>query len=154
MRDDTHSPHPLTSEQLEELITRRGARPTPLRALVYNELAKAQEALSQAELEARLVTVDKSTISRSLHLLLSVGAVHQVDDGTGIFKYAPSCAVGGLTPTACKVHFFCQRCEKTFCLPEVELPKIELPEGFASDSYNLVVRGCCLPCQRKRRVQR
>ena len=65
----------LSINELEALFGQEGVRPTALRELIYTTLAQADEALSLGDIEVRLSTVDKSTISRTLHLLEGVGAV-------------------------------------------------------------------------------
>ena len=54
----------------DKLFTVRHIKPTSVRVLVLNELERADCALSLSDLEARLVTVDKSSIFRTLTLFL------------------------------------------------------------------------------------
>ena len=73
--------------------------------------------------------------------------MHQIDDGTGITKYA-------LCEKDCKceietdlhLHFHCNNCNETVCLTDHKIPKIKVPDGFVSEKVNLVVKGICDKC--------
>lgn len=138
----------------EALLTARDIRPTANRILILRTLKSAVSALSLTDLEARLGTVDKSSIFRTLTLFLDHHLVHAVDDGTGQLKYAlcePGCRCGedlhiGLSHL--HTHFYCERCQRTFCLKELPVPEVDLPEGFHLHSANFVLKGLCPECVR------
>ena len=132
----------LNSTEITERLNKSGVRTTPVRQLVYEALAEAEEALTLADLEERLETVDKSSISRSLHLFLDRTVIHRIDDGSGASKYA-------ISPTShidCNVHFYCNHCKRTLCLDNVGIPHVNLPNGFEEDSYSLIIKGICPDC--------
>lgn len=138
--------------QPDEALLRRGVRPTALRALIYRTMEAAPCALSLTDLEDRLVTVDKSTIFRTLALFLAHHLVHTVDDGTGQTKYA-LCAAdchcgeeGGEEWDDLHIHFFCERCHHTYCLRGVPIPTVTLPPGFSFHSATYVLKGLCPAC--------
>ncbi len=138
----------LTSSELEALLMKNGARLTENRALVYSTLAKADAALSLNDIELLLEDIDKSTIFRSLQLFQEVGALHRIDDGTGIYKYALS-KQDGQDINATHAHFFCLKCERTYCIEGIAFPmKLILPDGYTSQSINLVIRGVCANCRK------
>lgn len=134
------------------LLEQRGIKPTAVRLLVLAALERADCALSLTELEARMGTVDKSSIFRSLTLFLAHHLVHVVEDGTGMQKYAlcsPDCHCGeehhaGLSDL--HTHFRCERCHRTFCLRGLPVPSVPLPEGFTLTSANYVLVGICPEC--------
>lgn len=134
-------------------------RPTAIRLLVYEELSKAQYALSLTDLEAKLGTVDKSSIFRTLSLFLKHHLVHCVEDGSGMLKYAlcpPDCHCGeedhqGLDDL--HTHFHCERCGHTFCLRGLPVPQVSLPQGFTLSTANYVLVGLCPECARKHHRQ-
>ena len=107
---------------------------------------ETEQAVSLLDLENKLDTVDKSTIFRTITLFVSHHLAHSVDDGTGSLKYAVcdsecTCAVKDL-----HTHFYCEYCHKTFCLENIHVPVVDLPEGFAVRSINYVLKGCCAEC--------
>ncbi len=103
------------------------------------------------ELEAELETLDKSTISRSLALLLEHHAIHSFEDGSGSIKYeicqsrSETCPVGDR-----HIHFFCEVCRKTSCLNNIKIPVAQLPEGYIMDTINYTVKGVCPLCNKRR----
>ena len=107
--------------------------------------------LHQFELEAELETLDKSTISRSLALLLEHHAIHSFEDGSGSIKYeicqsrSETCPVGDR-----HIHFFCEVCRKTSCLNNIKIPVAQLPEGYIMDTINYTVKGVCPLCNKRR----
>ena len=56
---------------LDKLV-RRDIKPTAIRLLVIKEMMQAERAVSLLDLETLLDTVDKSTISRTIALFLSL----------------------------------------------------------------------------------
>lgn len=131
--------------KLATLLSNSGVRLTPIREQIYEAINGHEEALSMMDIELLLDTVDKSTISRSLHIFLEVGAVHKIDDGTGVYKFAVSpFDIEEIQPHA---HFYCDKCARTYCIDEIALPSaINLPEGFRYKSLNLVFKGVCPNC--------
>ena len=121
-------------------------KPTAIRMLVLKAMIDAEQAVSLLDLENKLDTVDKSSIFRTITLFVSQHLAHSVDDGTGSLKYAVcdsecTCAVKDL-----HTHFYCEYCHKTFCLENIHVPVVDLPEGFAVRSINYVLKGCCAEC--------
>lgn len=137
------------------LLESRQIKPTAVRLLVLSALEKAECALSLSDLEARLGTVDKSSIFRTLSLFLNHHLVHTVEDGSGMLKYAlcpPDCHCGEADHEGLEdlhTHFRCERCGKTFCLRSLPVPQVQLPPGFCLTSANYVLVGYCPDCARK-----
>lgn len=139
---------------LEAKLLAHDIRPTAVRLLVLQALGDDNRAYSLSELEAKLGTVDKSTIFRTLTLMWEQNVVHRIEDSQGQTRYAP-CAEGcrchdhhheGLHDL--HPHFECERCAKVWCLREAELPVVPLPEGFHLHTAAYVLRGLCPSCQR------
>ena len=137
-------------------LEQRHIKPTAIRLLVYEELSKAGYALSLSDLEARLRTVDKSSIFRTLNIFLEHHLVHCVNDGSNMMKYAlcpPSCHCGEEETrdnlNDLHTHFHCEHCGRTFCLRGLPVPRVTLPKGFTLSSANYVLTGLCPDCARK-----
>lgn len=150
MKDSAH----LHSD--DELFQLRHIKPTSVRVLVLNELERANCALSLTDLEAKLVTVDKSSIFRTLNLFLSHHMIHSIDDGSGMTKYAlcaPDCHCGEEEHEGelqdFHTHFRCECCGRTFCLRGLPIPQVPLPQGFTLTSANYVLVGICADCAKK-----
>lgn len=138
-----------------EMLEQRRIKPTAVRLLVLSALQSADCALSLTDIEARLGTVDKSSIFRALTLFLSHHLVHCIADGTGMQKYAlcaPDCHCGEEEHdnlSDLHTHFRCERCGRTFCLHGLPVPAVTLPEGFELTTANYVLVGYCPECAPK-----
>lgn len=127
-------------------LSLRDIKPTAMRLLILRTMMEMRRAVSMADLEEKLDTVDKSTIFRTLTLFLSHHLIHGVDDGSGSLKYAVcdnscNCVVQDLHS-----HFYCEKCHRTFCLEGTHIPVIDLPKGFTLHSINYVLKGVCSEC--------
>ncbi len=124
----------------------RGIKPTAIRAIILREMSRGDEAVSLPQLEKLLPTIDKSTISRTLSLFLLHKLIHTIDDGSGSLKYNVCGDNCECEITEQHAHFFCERCQRTFCLKQIQAPIVELPEGFQPSSINYVIKGLCPAC--------
>lgn len=140
----------MSIEQCEEKLTNKGVRPTAARILVLRKLSELTNPVSLFELETELVTLDKSTISRTLSVLLEHHAIHSFEDGSGSIKYeicrskSNTCLIGDR-----HVHFYCEICHKTSCIDNIKIPVVQLPEGYVIDTINYTVKGICPACNKK-----
>ncbi|WP_026461311.1 Fur family transcriptional regulator [Adhaeribacter aquaticus] len=134
---------------LDTTLTQKNIRPTAMRLLVLDYLLNQTAAVSLNNLETYFMRSDRITLYRTLKTFEEKGLVHSIDDGSGSVKYA-------LCPDDCSteehhdlhVHFFCNQCRETFCLPKSHIPEIALPENFKTEEVNLMVKGICSKCTR------
>ena len=133
--------------EIENFLTENQIRPTAMRILIYKFLATKNFAVSLADIELAFEKSERTTLYRTLKTFEDKGIVHQVDDGTGVAKYA-LCEIG----CNCEIgsdlhsHFHCNICNETVCLKDNKIPHINLPEGFKAKDANLVVKGICDKC--------
>lgn len=132
-------------------LARRSIKPTAIRLWVVRTLIEAKQALSLADLERQLDTVDKSTLFRTLSLFLSHHLIHGVDDGSGSLKYAVCEDCCKCTMEDQHTHFYCENCRKTFCIRSVRVPLVPLPNGFIPLHINYVIKGLCAECAEKKK---
>ncbi len=135
---------------IDQLLSQAGIRPTANRILVMRQLIRSERPLSLTDLETRLDTLDKSSVFRVLTLLLEQGLVHGVEDGRGITRY--EICHGDHHQSGddddLHAHFYCEKCNKVFCFPQINTPHVNLPEGFSVNSINFMIKGICPDCQR------
>ena len=134
-----------------DLLEQRDIKPTAMRILVLRAMTSCNEAFSLQSLEDKLNTVDKSTIYRCITLFMTHHLIHAIDDGTGSIKYAvcdSSCHCGeeGEHLDDMHAHFYCERCQRTFCLNRISVPLVTLPGNFKVHSINYVLKGLCPQC--------
>ena len=73
---------------IEKLLNDHKVRPTAMRILIYRFMAKKERAIAMTEIENAFVKSDRTTLSRTIKKFETNGIAHQIDDGTGIPKYA------------------------------------------------------------------
>lgn len=134
-------------QNIEKKLLEKGIKPTAMRLLVLDFMISQQGALSLTDIETGLAPADRITIYRSLKTFEEQGVVHSIDDGSGAPKFAlciDDC--NSIGHHDLHVHFHCITCQETFCLPDLTLPSISLPNGFKSEETNLIVKGTCDKC--------
>ena len=132
--------------ELEKTLNQKQIRPTTMRLLVLETLQKQIAAVSLQDLEAAFEKADRITLYRTLKTFEEKGLIHSIEDGTGITKYA-LCEEGCVcAPEDLHVHFYCNSCKETFCLPKSKVPDVPLPERFQAEEANLLVKGLCSRC--------
>lgn len=133
--------------EIEETLQHHQVRPTAMRILIYKYMAEKVIAIALTDIESAFAKAERTTLYRTLKTFEEKGIVHQIDDGTGISKYA-LCEAG----CNCEIdqdlhlHFHCSTCEETICLTEHKIPHINLPNGYVAEDVNLVVTGICEKC--------
>ena len=115
----------MSAATIEQQLQAHGINPTAARILVLKKLSELTYPVSMTELETELETMDKSTIFRTLNVLLEHHAVHSFEDGSGSTKYE----ICRCESTVCRVenrhiHFYCEGCRRTFCIDDVKIPVV------------------------------
>jgi|TARA_R110000796_G_scaffold35017_2_gene90036 Fur family transcriptional regulator, ferric uptake regulator len=134
-------------KEIEKLLELKNIRVTAMRLLIYKFLADKQVAVTLTDIENSFKKADRTTLYRTIKTFEDKTIVHQIDDGTGITKYA-LCEKGCNCEleTDLHLHFHCNNCNETICLTEHKIPQIKVPYGFVSENINLVVKGICDKC--------
>ncbi|MBR5697658.1 MAG: transcriptional repressor [Prevotella sp.] len=127
------------------LLSQHGIRPTANRIVVAKALASAMRPMSLIELERTIGTIDKSNIFRALTLFRDKHLVHLIEDGTGT-RYELCHSHDHHHDDDRHPHFHCERCHRTFCLDNTEIPAIPIPDGYQAMSVNYIVTGLCPEC--------
>ena len=130
----------------EQSLINAGIRVTANRLMIWRKVRHDfQGPFSLADLEAAMPTLDRSTLFRTLTLLSEAHLLHDIDDGTGSQKYCV-CHVDDTRHCMGHVHLTCRVCHKTFCLTNVRIPPVALPEGFLPEETEYIVKGVCAHC--------
>lgn len=138
---------PVNKSELAALLDEHGVRPTANRLVIADALAAAGRPMSMGELETALDTIDKSNISRTLSAFRSAHMVHVIEDGSDSVRYE-LCLSGHDHPDSdTHVHFYCERCGKTFCLHDIPVPAVALPQGWEPQTSNYLIKGICPDCR-------
>lgn len=131
----------------ETELSEAGVRITAVRLLIWRTLReKMTDAFSLSDVQDLLYTIDKSTLFRALTLFAERGLLHSIDDGSGMQKYCV-CHCGDHDHHHNHVHMTCVRCHKTWCIEDVKIPVVPLPEDFEVLEREYVVKGVCRKCR-------
>lgn len=133
----------------EERLLSHGVKPTAMRLLVLRTLAEAEQTLTLRDLEERLYPAERSTLFRTLTLFQLHNLVHCIEDGSGSARYEACKGEHHGDDDDQHIHFHCTLCGRTFCLTDIPVPPLSLPEGFESMAVNCVVSGICPQCAKK-----
>lgn len=133
-------------EEIARLLKERGVAATPIRLLVYKCLKESPGPLSLSEMEVKLDSVDKSTISRTLATFRENHLLHSFNDGSGSMKYELCKSQDHSLEEDTHVHFRCEKCGTTKCLPEIKIPAVSLPPGYLKHDSNYIITGICGDC--------
>lgn len=128
----------------------KGIKPTTNRILVWKALASEGTPLTLSSIERLMVTMDKSSIFRTLNLFLEHDVVHAFEDGRGVINYELCEEEGKCDHHDGHIHFYCESCQRSFCLEDIHIPSFDLPEGFFPHSVSFVVKGECPECRNKK----
>lgn len=139
----------MNNDNIENILTDRGIKPTANRILVMKELMKASNPVNLADLEVLLeFSMDKASIFRVLELFAEKDVVHVIEDGSRSLKYE-LCHSGDKHSIADQhAHFYCEHCKETYCIEAARVPMIDIPDGFIPHSINYMVKGICPKCSK------
>lgn len=140
----------MNKDDIIHLLENHGIKVTANRILVAQALADAIRPLSLKELEYMILTIDKSGVFRALSEFKRNNMVHVIEDGSKGVRYELCYSQHHENHDDMHVHFFCERCQRTFCLHDTICPKISLPDGFTISGVNFVVKGICDDCNSHR----
>lgn len=131
------------------ILKKCGLSVTSSRKAILDVFLNSIEALSHANVERKTApSLDRVTVYRTLQTFVEFGIIHQIPTTDNSVLYAlckDDCAVGHHHDE--HIHFICIRCKKTSCLDHVNIPQVELPEGFEPLQTAMVIKGVCMNCK-------
>ena len=137
----------MEEQHLIQLMDQHGVKPTANRILIARALLDAGRPMSMTELESVLETIDKSNIFRALQAFREARLVHVLDDtGDGV-RYELCHSHHDDEDDDVHVHFYCEKCHRTFCLEDPPIPPVSVPEGFDVQTVNYLIKGICPACR-------
>ena len=138
----------METDPILHLMEHNGVKPTANRLMIARALAAAGRPLSMSELEGALETIDKSVISRTLAVFRDQHLVHVIEDGGESIRYELCHSHHDDRDDDTHVHFHCEVCGRTFCLEDVPVPPVDVPEGFQPRAATHLIKGICPDCNR------
>ena len=136
-------------ERVTSVLQKKQLRNTPARRALLEIFLSKGYALSHGELEELTHdSFDRVTIYRTLKTFEESGHIHEVLDNQSRVKYS-------LCADDCEshhqhhdnhLHFKCDQCEHTYCLPETAAPQVSIPKTYQARQVQVLVTGLCEHC--------
>lgn len=132
-----------------EILKKNQLSITAGREKILDLFLKSNGALAHADIEKNTQAgFDRVTVYRTLQTFVEKGIIHNIPTTDNSVKYAlckDNCEAGHHHDN--HVHFICDKCKKAVCLDEVNVPHIQLPEGFVPKHSEMVITGTCSDCR-------
>ncbi len=146
MRDRQTAPPPLPTDDLVDLLHRRGQRATPQRGVILRELRRRAHHATADEIRFavgdELPGTSAPTVYATLELLVELGLARRINTGTGAALYDAR--------TEPHQHTVCRRCGQVEDLdgPLDAAPLLRAADatGFQAEGAELVITGLCASC--------
>jgi Fe2+ or Zn2+ uptake regulation protein len=140
------APRAHTSDDLVDLLHRRGQRATPQRLVILRELRRRARHATADQIRTaigdELPGTSGPTVYATLDLLVELGLARRVDAGAGAALYDAR--------TEPHQHTVCRRCGRVDDLDgEIEAAELRRSAeraGFTPQSVELVISGLCADC--------
>ena len=131
-----------------DILAEKQLRNTAVRRGLLSLFLQHGYALSHSDIDERTAAAyDRVTIYRTLRTFVEAGLIHEIIDAEHKVKY--SLCAGNCDDHAHHddhLHFKCQSCEHTYCLPEVKAPAVAVPKTYQTHSVQVLVTGVCEQC--------
>lgn len=135
-------------DSIGELLVTHGLKRTPIRIQILELFIHSSFAQSASDILQQMNKAqDRVTVYRALSAFEKTGIIHKAsEDGHGI-KYAMHKDLNhGHGEMYKHAHFVCNQCNKTFCLNDIKIPEIDIPDDFMVSSANYILNGICGSC--------
>lgn len=128
----------------QEILHKHNLVRTSCRQTIIDTLAVSGHAVSEEEIKNKVEgNYDRTTFYRTFKTLIENNILHKIVVDNQLVKYA-------LTEEKQlekkHVHFYCSNCGVVECLPDLEIPAPQLPNGYKLVETELIVKGFCNKC--------
>lgn len=133
---------------MKDLLKIKKIRETSFRVEVLDILLDAGKPISIEQLEDRLVKFDRITLYRTIKTFVDKGLIHEIliqGESKKIALCSDDCKEESHTHHLEHIHFFCETCKETYCIEEVEVPIINIP-NHEVHSFEIQAKGICKNC--------
>lgn len=134
--------------EVAEILKRNQLSVTDSRCKILELFRQTNGALAHADIEKKTgENFDRVTIYRTLQTFVEKGIIHTIPTSDNSVLYAlckDECSPGRHHDD--HVHFICDDCGTTYCLENITVPPLSLPQGFAVKRTDVVASGVCDKC--------
>lgn len=137
----------MNSKIIEQKLELKNIGITAMRKLVLNVFMQSKKAFSLADLEEILNNSDRSTLYRTLKTFERKGMIHSVQENNTTQYLLCNDACDAENHYDFHLHFFCNQCEKTTCVEDVNFEGLKFPHGYKIQHLKFVANGICNNCR-------
>lgn len=133
---------------MKNLLKVKKIRETSFRLEVLSVLLDAGKPVSIEQLESKLVKFDRITLYRTIKTFIDKGLIHEIliqGESKKIALCSHECKEEQHTHHLEHMHFFCEECKETYCIEEVEIPIINIP-NHKVQTFEIQAKGVCKNC--------
>ncbi|WP_462248428.1 Fur family transcriptional regulator [Ekhidna sp.] len=138
------------SSFINDMLREHGLKKTRIRSEMLSLFINNNFALSASDIILRMKAGnDRVTIYRALASFEENGILHKASEDRQGIKYA-ICEnqYPDKKHSVQHAHFRCDECQKTFCLNDVVLPNVKIPnKDFSVNRVNYTIHGTCNECK-------
>ncbi len=134
-------------QAVKDILKNHKLRLTRVRLKILNIFLDSSKALTHEDIESHFDQLDRITLYRTLKTFEESGLIHKIpsSDNTPLYAIcAEDCNHNRHMDN--HGHFHCLKCGKTYCMEEVKIPAIDLPDGYEASNQHLVMEGNCADC--------
>ena len=134
-----------------EMLKEAGIRPTSNRILVLGTLLSVRRPMSLRDIEDEVPTLDKSSIFRCITLMHGKGLLHQIEGLPDGARYEVCHSHSQERDDDEHIHFVCEICGKTYCLEDIAIPQVNIPQEYIVHHSQYSIKGICPICSSRKR---
>lgn len=140
---------------IESILEYHGLRITTPRKTVLKLFFETHSTLTAQEVQKKIGnSCNKATVYRALDAFEKNGLIYKVPNNGSSILYALCQEIISQSHNSVHnhAHFICNSCKKTFCINDIQPPKIESINGFRIKSTKLTLEGECPECSSIKRT--
>ena len=131
-------------KQISEILHENNLVRTSCRELIIQAIVESPTPLSEEEIKTAVSgNFDRTTFYRTFKTLIAKGVIHKIVIDNTLIKYAITEKQNRTTQHA---HFYCLKCSRVYCIPEVNWEYKGLPDNYKPEQAELLLKGYCTKC--------
>ena len=131
-------------KQISKLLHEKDLVRTSCREEIVKAVVESPTPLSEEEIKTVISgNFDRTTFYRTFKKLIEKEVIHKIVIDKTLVKYAITKKQNGTRQHA---HFYCLKCNKVYCIPEVNWEYKNLPDNYTPKQTELLIKGYCSNC--------
>ena len=128
------------------ILKNRGLKVTKIRVAILKAMGESRQALPYSELQKKLSIFDRTTLYRTLLVMIDKGFIHKALEENGDTYYALCSSCTSKVHNHNHVHFKCKECSSVQCLYLQNEIGLSIPE-ISIETIEITAKGTCSLCR-------